>query len=91
LIWVVAQLFESATRKSEMDPADHLRLLVGRLEQGATMQLDDAGAGICSRGEPKLIQQVDSLAANNHSTRRQRRARSWALAGRAGAHLGLPH
>jgi len=91
LIWVVAQFFEGASRKSEMDPTDDFRLLVGCLEQWAVVQLDDAGTGIRARGEPKLIQQVDQLAPNGYSTRRHRWRGTRARAGHACAHLGLPH
>jgi len=91
LIWVVAQFFEGASRKSEMDPTDDFRLLVGCLEQWAVVQLDDAGTGIRARGEPELIQQVDHLAPNGYSTRRHRWRGIRARTGHACAHLGLPH
>jgi hypothetical protein len=66
-IGVVAQLFEGAAHDAQMYSADHLRLLVGCLEQRAAMQLDDAGAGVRTWGEPELIQQVDHLAASGHA------------------------
>ena len=53
-----------------MDSADHIRLLVGCLEQGAAMQLDNTGAGVSDWGEPELLQQVDHLAASHHVTGR---------------------
>ena len=67
---VVAQLLEGAAHDTEVDSADHLRMLVGCLQQGAPAQLDDAGAGIGTRGEPELLKQGDHLAAGRHGVGR---------------------
>jgi hypothetical protein len=52
---VGAKLIEGAPHETEMDGADHLGMLVGCLEQGATAQLDDADTGIGTRGETELL------------------------------------
>jgi len=61
---VGAQLNEGATHKTEMDSADDLGLLVGGLEQGAAVQLDDPNAGIGGRREPELVEQGATLDAS---------------------------
>jgi len=77
---VGAQLIEHATNDTEMDSADHLRMLVGCLQQGATPQLDHADACIGTRSEPELLQQGDHLATGRHGAGYHRSAGNRALA-----------
>src|SRR5450631_639296 len=67
------ELVECAADKSEMNRAHHLRVLMGCLEQGTTMQLHDAHAGVSTGGEPESLQQTDHRAASGYGTGRPRR------------------
>jgi hypothetical protein len=67
---VGSQLVEGATDKTKVYSADDVRLLMGRLKQGTTMQLDDGYAGIGTWREAKAIHQGDNLTADRHGAAR---------------------
>ena len=66
---VRTQLVARTAHKTEMDCAPTLWISMGGLQQRAVAKLDDADAGVDTRGEPEPVKQGDHFATNGHCAR----------------------